>query len=60
MQQAVKRAVLDAGVTKAAKHHTFRQSFATHVLERGQAICTIQELLGHKDWEHHHDLHACA
>ena len=60
VQKAVKRAVLKAGVTKAVSCHTFRYTYATHLLERGQAIHTIQELLGHKGWEQHHNLHACA
>lgn len=49
LQKAIRRAAQQAGIPTLVTPHPFRHSFATHWLQAGDAIRTVQELLGHKD-----------
>ena len=58
LQKGVRKAAKQANVAKHVTSHTFRHSFATHLLEDGYDIRTVQELLGHNDVKTTIDLHA--
>lgn len=60
LQKIIRRAVKQAGITKHATSHTFRHSFATHLLESGYDIRTVQELFGTFGCVDNDDLYPCT
>ena len=56
MEKAIRRALKAADVSKSATSHTFRPSCAAHLLECGQDMRTIQELMSHEKHQYHNDL----
>jgi integrase len=60
IQRAVHRAARTAGIAKPVSPHTFGIPSTAHMLEDGYDIRTIQELLGHRDGEHDHEIHTPA